>query len=406
MISKYQEQLWHQIANYQPTNGKPLAMTDRIRSAFFETPRHNYIERFRTMAELTSGPTRSVSDEQNLELIYRNEPLMYVDDQDNILLASSSEPAFIFHLLRALDVQPNQSVLEIGCGTGWLLAVLSNIAGSNGKVTGVETVPFLASIARDRLRNDATVLTGDGLSVEYDERKFDRVIFTASTFSFPTILFDIVGDHGKIILPLQNRGPAEEVHLLERNGDEFQSIQRWVSKFVPLISNHADYTGSFVPIEGCEIYEKLVSKPISSREFTMGAAPDSNDLMMRMLPFSSYLSKMEPNFRALSWGSDLGRGGSFQSAVFGSKEATCYLVFNEQETSMAVWHNGKLTSYGTSEAEELFLKHMRDWTGLGYPMGSAFGLTVSKKPSHDDSSHVEIRNDVYLSWRPPNAHKQ
>ncbi len=403
MIRKFQEQLWSQIANYKPTDGKPLTMTEKLRSAFFETPRHNYIERFRTMAELFSGPTRSVGDERNLEIIYRNEPLMYVDDQDNILLASSSEPAFIFHLLRALDVQSNQSVVEIGCGTGWLLAMLANITGSNGRVMGVETVPFLASIARNRLRNDATVLTGDGLSVDYGERNFDRVIFTASTFSFPTILFDIVANHGKVILPLQNRGPAEEVHLLERKGDEFRSIKRWVSKFVPLISNRSDFTGSFVPIEGCGVYEKLVGKPISSREFTMGAASDSSDLMVRMLPFSSYLSKVEPNFRALSWGADLGRGGSFQSAVFGSQETTCYLVFNKQESSMTVWHKGKLTSYGTSEAENIFLMHMKKWAGLGYPMGSAFGLTISRNPPLDGSSRIENRNDVYLSWRLPDA---
>jgi protein-L-isoaspartate(D-aspartate) O-methyltransferase len=73
--------------------------------------------------------------------------------------------------LQALLPQPDERVLEIGCGTGYLTACLARLAGS---VTAVELHPELAAAARRNLAAleiaNAEVLQGDGLAMEFPGR--------------------------------------------------------------------------------------------------------------------------------------------------------------------------------------------------------------------------------------------
>jgi protein-L-isoaspartate(D-aspartate) O-methyltransferase len=82
--------------------------------------------------------------------------------------------------LQTLLPQPEETALEIGCGTGYLTACLARLAG---RVTGVESSPELAAIARRNLAalgiDNAEVLEGDGLVREFADR-FDVVCVTGS----------------------------------------------------------------------------------------------------------------------------------------------------------------------------------------------------------------------------------
>lgn len=82
--------------------------------------------------------------------------------------------------LQALLPQPGEIALEIGCGTGYLTACLARLAG---RVTGVESSPELAAVARRNLAalgiDNAEVLEGDGLVMEFASR-FDVVCVTGS----------------------------------------------------------------------------------------------------------------------------------------------------------------------------------------------------------------------------------
>jgi protein-L-isoaspartate(D-aspartate) O-methyltransferase len=73
--------------------------------------------------------------------------------------------------LQALLPQPDDRVLEIGCGTGYLTACLAKLAGS---VTAIELDPELAAAARRNLAaldiSNAEVLQGDGLAMEFPGR--------------------------------------------------------------------------------------------------------------------------------------------------------------------------------------------------------------------------------------------
>ncbi|MGH3908349.1 MAG: protein-L-isoaspartate O-methyltransferase family protein, partial [Pseudonocardiaceae bacterium] len=84
-------------------------------------------------------------------------------------------------MLAALDPQPGDAVLEIGSGTGYNAALLSEIVGDTGRVVTVEVDPALARDARARLLRypNVEVLTADGTGKPIGG-EWDRVIATAS----------------------------------------------------------------------------------------------------------------------------------------------------------------------------------------------------------------------------------
>ncbi|MGH3599001.1 MAG: protein-L-isoaspartate O-methyltransferase family protein, partial [Pseudonocardiaceae bacterium] len=85
-------------------------------------------------------------------------------------------------MLDHLDAKHGHSVLEIGTGTGFNAALLSEIVGPSGSVTTVEIDRQVADTARDRLAGFDRVRTvlGDATTGTFESAPFDRVISTAS----------------------------------------------------------------------------------------------------------------------------------------------------------------------------------------------------------------------------------
>ncbi len=52
--------------------------------------------------------------------------------------------------ITALHLQPGETVLDAGCGTGWCLPMLATLVGENGYVMGFEPSPDMLDIARAR----------------------------------------------------------------------------------------------------------------------------------------------------------------------------------------------------------------------------------------------------------------
>jgi len=94
---------------------------------------------------------------------------------------SASAPSVVGTMLAALDPRPGDTVLEIGSGTGYNAAVLSEIVGDTGRVVTVEIDAALAGDARARLTRypNVEVVTADGTGTPIGG-EWDRVIATAS----------------------------------------------------------------------------------------------------------------------------------------------------------------------------------------------------------------------------------
>ena len=110
------------------------------------------------------------------------------------LLAEHSEAPVRQAGLHMLDIQPGQTVLEIGFGTGRCLLGLAQSVGAKGKVYGIDLSEKMRDISEacleDRgLQDRVELCCGDALHLPYPDRSMDGVFmsFTLELFDTPEI---------------------------------------------------------------------------------------------------------------------------------------------------------------------------------------------------------------------------
>jgi protein-L-isoaspartate(D-aspartate) O-methyltransferase len=95
--------------------------------------------------------------------------------------AAMLAPKVVGRLLQAVEVQPHETVLEIGTGTGYVTACLAHLGK---RVVSLEIDPALAEGARARLEamglSHTEVHTGDAFSGHIDGGPFDVIAVTGS----------------------------------------------------------------------------------------------------------------------------------------------------------------------------------------------------------------------------------
>jgi protein-L-isoaspartate(D-aspartate) O-methyltransferase len=399
-IRELQDHLYREVSSYRPVRGDIVPITPEMAEAFYKTPRHKFVDRFR-LAGVTSGPVFDASDNSSLLQIYKNQPLMYVDNEGRSLNASSSEPAFILHLLSLLDIKPGMKVLEIGCGTGWLLAIIANLVGSDGVAVGVEIEPALAQMASRNLAeiDNASVVLANGNSFESDA-KFDRVMITASTYMVPKVAISSLKENGKIVIPLRNRGLAEEAFVFDKGGTQLFSTQSRLCKFVEMVSvNQSNDLAGLKPIPLTGPVGELLRHPNDKFSFPLSDNSAQNELYAA-LPFSSFLSKTESNF--VGYTKNLSNWGqSFQEAVFGNAQTLCLAIVDESAKSAALWSGGELAIFGSSDAADSFRTAFHRWQKVGRPDGTSFSLTISflDRAILPTKKTPDVRGNQLFEWK-------
>jgi len=102
-------------------------------------------------------------------------------------LFTSSEKQFTDIGIQMLKVQPNESVLEIGCGTGH---ALFEFAKKGKKVVAIDLSERMLKVARSKIRNkDVGLCQADGFYIPFSNQQFDCVFisFTLELFDTPEI---------------------------------------------------------------------------------------------------------------------------------------------------------------------------------------------------------------------------
>ena len=123
------------------------------------------------------------------------------------------------HMLQALDVQPGESVLEIGTGSGFVTACLADLGGV---VTSYEIRSGLAANAAEKLHElkvkNVELVTGDGLHASLAPNSFKVIAVTGSLPGYPEFLEDLLAPGGRLFVVVGEE-PAMTAMLVSRNAD-------------------------------------------------------------------------------------------------------------------------------------------------------------------------------------------
>ena len=126
-----------------------------------------------------------------------------------------SQPYMVAAMSATLKLGGTERVLEIGTGSGYHAAVLSQCAKA---VFTVEIKPELARAARDRLRelgyDRVTVRTGDGRLGWGAHAPYDAVVVTAAAAEVPIALVEQLREGGVLVMP---RGHPDRRQVLVRS---------------------------------------------------------------------------------------------------------------------------------------------------------------------------------------------
>ncbi len=114
-----------------------------------------------------------------------------------------SQPFIVALMTDLLDVQPDDLILEIGCGLGYQTSILSQLAR---QICSVELIEGLAVQARERLARlgctNVEIRVGNGYLGWPEYAPYDKVIVTAAPQHIPQALLGQLKNGGRMVLPV------------------------------------------------------------------------------------------------------------------------------------------------------------------------------------------------------------
>jgi protein-L-isoaspartate(D-aspartate) O-methyltransferase len=146
-----------------------------------------------------------------------------------------SQPWVVAAICQALDLHGDESVLEIGTGSGYSAAVLAQLAAA---VVSLERVPELAEGAARNLQrlgiDNVEVVVGDGSRGHPEGAPYDAIAVHAATPEAPHSLLAELAADGRLVVPIA-AGNADLLTAFIRVNGDLRQETIGPCRFVPLI---------------------------------------------------------------------------------------------------------------------------------------------------------------------------
>ena len=169
----------------------------------------------RVIAAMRKTPRHLFVPESYRHLAYEDYPLPIGHEQ------TISAPSIVALMTQLLEPKAEHIVFEVGTGSGYQAAVLSELVKH---VYSIEIVEPLADEARDRLRqleySNVSVRAGDGYRGWPSEAPFDGIIVTCAPERIPEPLIEQLKEGGRMVIPVgKERGRQDLLLLTKVNGE-------------------------------------------------------------------------------------------------------------------------------------------------------------------------------------------
>lgn len=147
-----------------------------------------------------------------------------------------SQPFVVAEMLAALDLGPEDRLLEVGAGSGYAAAVAGRLCA---RVVAVERVARLAGEAAARLArlgySNVAVVHADGTLGWAEEAPYDAVLVSAAAPEIPPALLEQLGPAGRLVAPVGRRPGGQRLVRARRTGVGVELDSLGAVAFVPLI---------------------------------------------------------------------------------------------------------------------------------------------------------------------------
>ncbi len=183
---------------------------------------------------LASVPRHRFVPEEHRHQAYQNRPLPIGYGQ------TISQPYIVALMTDLLDLEPEETVLEVGTGSGYQAAVLAELVR---KVVTVEIIPELAEQAAERFQRlgieNIHAVQGDGYYGFPEEAPFHAIMVTAAGDHIPPPLIKQLEPGGRMVLPVGGPFMVQQLTLVRKDlNGEIHTEQLLPVRFVPLTGGH------------------------------------------------------------------------------------------------------------------------------------------------------------------------
>jgi protein-L-isoaspartate(D-aspartate) O-methyltransferase len=201
-------------------------------------------------AEMVESLRRSISDERVLTAFAQvpreafvppeRQPEAYDDRALPIGHGQTiSQPLMVAIMLQELALDGTEKVLDLGTGSGYQAALLSELADS---VVGVELVPELTERARRTLRRlgyENVTVHQAGKELGWpDDAPYDAIVVAAAAPRVPQSLVAQLAPGGRIVIPVGER-TGQELIVVQSLPEGLTVTRKGRCGFVPLVGREA-----------------------------------------------------------------------------------------------------------------------------------------------------------------------
>lgn len=196
---------------------KRLGVTDKkVISAILKTPRHEFV------------PKEYVSE------AYFDIALPVGRGQ------TISQPSLVGLMTQSLKLKGNETVLEVGTGSGYQATILSHLAKKVFTVEIIESLHKHAKHTLDKLNiENVTCVLGNGSLGLKKYAPYDAIIVTAAAKNIPQDLLDQLKVGGRIVLPVEEpHTQTQDLNVITKHKNILSTKKITPVVFVPLVGKY------------------------------------------------------------------------------------------------------------------------------------------------------------------------
>ncbi|WP_276501514.1 protein-L-isoaspartate(D-aspartate) O-methyltransferase [Terrimonas pollutisoli] len=181
-----------------------------------------------TLSSLRKVPRHLFVPKNSIDHAYDDRPLPIGFGQ------TISQPYIVAYMTEIVNPQSNHRVLEIGTGSGYQAAVLSNIVKEVYTIEIIDTLSKRARTLFNQLNyKNISAKTGDGYYGWKEKSPFDAIIVTAAAEHIPPPLIEQLKENGRMIIPVGSPFMVQQLMLVEKKNGKVRTTSMMPVRFVP-----------------------------------------------------------------------------------------------------------------------------------------------------------------------------